>query len=75
MTTPICEGSKSYLTEVRLFWLFALDKGDNAYMRKIEILFGQAKCNYFSKEVRLFWLFASDKGDDAYMRRLEILFG
>ena len=44
---PICGGSKSYLfrqnvtilvTEVRLFWLFASDKGDNAYMCKLEKL-------------------------------------
>ena len=44
MTTPICGGFKSYLVrqnvnifskEVRLFWLFALDKGDNAYMWRL----------------------------------------
>ena len=44
-----------------------LDKDDNGYMQRLEILLGQAKCSYFSKEVRLFWLFASDQGDNAYM--------
>ena len=41
----ICAGLKSsnvtiIVEEVRLFWLFASDKGDNACMWRLEILFG-----------------------------------
>ena len=53
VTTAICGGSKSYLVrqnvtiivEVRLFRLFASDKGDNDYMWRLEIF----KCNYYSR--------------------------
>ena len=85
VTTVICGGSKSYLIRQNVTilvkkygyfgWLLASDKSDNGYMWRLEILFGQAKCNYFSKEVWLFRPFASDKDDNSYMWRLEILFG